>query len=55
MTLTLIGAAILFIVFIVFDIKMWKWGLKRIGILQQLSQQQNFNREDPFEEFKWEI
>lgn len=47
--------AILLIAFIVFDIKMWKWGLKRIRILQQLSQQQNFNREDPFEGFKWEV
>lgn len=48
-------SSILLICFIIFDIKMWKWGLRRIRHLQQLSQQQNFDRDHPFDGFTWNI
>ena len=44
----------LMVVFVVFDIMMWKWGLKRINRLQERSKDQDFNREDPFANFTWE-
>jgi len=46
-----IGA--LFIVFIIFDIKMWRWGLKRIKRLQERSKEQGFDRLHPFDGFTW--
>ncbi len=48
-------SAILFVVFIFFDIKMWKWGVRRIRRLQELSQQQNFDRFNPFNGFTWKF
>lgn len=45
----------LFIVFIVFDIKMWRWGLKRIKRLQERSKEQGFDRQHPFDGFTWDI
>lgn len=52
-------AGVLFIVFVVFDIKMWKWGVRRIKRLQELSNEQkderNSLRLNPFEGFKWYI
>ena len=44
----------LMVVFIVFDIMMWKWGLKRIKRLQERSKEQDFDRSDPFANFTWE-
>lgn len=44
---------ILFIVFIVFDIKLWRWGLKRIKRLQERSKEQGFDRMHPFDGFTW--
>jgi hypothetical protein len=32
---------------------MWKWGVRRIRHLQDLSQQQNFDRTNPFDGFTW--
>jgi RsiW-degrading membrane proteinase PrsW (M82 family) len=43
----------LFLIFFVFDIMMWRWGLKRIKRLQERSKEQNFNSQNPFEGFKW--
>lgn len=48
-----IVSGILFVVLIFFDIKMWKWGVRRIRRLQELSQQQNFDRSNPFDGFTW--
>lgn len=47
-----IGA--LFIAFIVFDIKMWRWGIKRIKRLQECSKEQTFDRDHPFDGFVWD-
>lgn len=44
---------ILFILFVVFDIYMWRWGIRRVRHLQQLSQQQEYNRSHSFSGFKW--
>lgn len=44
---------VLFIVFIIFDVRMWKWGLKRIKRLQQRSREQDFDRQHPFDGFTW--
>ena len=48
-----IASALLFIVLIWFDVKMWKWGCWRIKRLQLLSQQQDFDRNHPFDGFIW--
>ena len=45
---------VLFIVFVVLDVKMWRWGLKRIKRLQERSQEQNFDRQHPLASFKWD-
>ena len=46
---------VLFIVFVVFDIRMWRWGLKRIKRMQERSKEQDFDRQNPFQGFKWDI
>ena len=46
--------AVLFVVFIIFDIKMWRWGLKRIKRMQERSKEQTFDREHPFDNFVWD-
>lgn len=45
---------VLFIVFIVFDVRMWKWGLKRIKRLQDRSKEQDYDRLHPLDNFKWD-
>lgn len=50
-----LACGVLFIVFIVFDIKMWRWGLKRIKRLQERSQEQDFDRMHPFDGFTWDF
>jgi len=54
---TVVGilCAALFVIFIVFDIKLWRWGLKRIKKMQQRSHEQTFDRNNPFEGFQWNI
>lgn len=55
---TSVGVALagaLMLVFLVFDILMWRWGMKRIKRLQERSKEQNFDRMHPFEGFKWDI
>lgn len=48
-------AAVLVIVFLVFDVKMWRWGLRRIKRMQERSKEQNFDRQHPFDDFDWDI
>ena len=48
-------SGLLLFVFILFDIKMWKWGVRRIRRLQALSQQQDADRSDPFAGFTWYV
>jgi RsiW-degrading membrane proteinase PrsW (M82 family) len=47
--------ALLFIAFVIFDIKLWRWGLKRIKRMQERSQEQDCDRSDPFRGFTWEV
>lgn len=46
---------VLFVVLVWFDVKMWKWGVRRIKRLQELSKQQNFDRNNPFAGFTWDF
>ncbi len=46
---------VLTIAFIVFDVKMWRWGLKRIKRLQERSKEQGFDRQHPFDGFTWDF
>ena len=48
-------AGFLIIVFLVFDVLMWRWGMKRIKRMQERSKEQNFDRQHPFDGFKWDI
>lgn len=45
---------VLFVLFIWFDVKMWKWGVRRIKHLQELSKKQDADRSHPFKDFVWE-
>lgn len=52
----------LFILFVVFDIYLWRWGVRRIRRLQELSGRQQAEEaqrrplpENPFEGFKWYV
>jgi hypothetical protein len=46
---------VLFIVFVVFDVRLWKWGLRRIKRLQERTQEQDCNRLRPFDGFTWYV
>ena len=48
-------SAVLFVVLLWFDIRMWKWGVRRIKHLQELTKQQNVDRSHPFEGFTWDF
>lgn len=48
-------AGILMIVFLVFDVMMWRWGMKRIKRLQERSKEQDFDRQHPFDGFVWDV
>lgn len=50
-----IAGVFLFVVLIWFDIKLWKWGRRRIKRLQMLSSQQDFDRNHPFDGFSWDF
>lgn len=54
-TLSTSLCVLLFIIFVVFDIRMWKWGLRRIKRLQERSHEQNVDRSHPFDGFTWEV
>lgn len=47
--------AVLFIVFIVFDIRLWRRGLRRIKQMQERSREQGFDRQHPFDGFTWTV
>ncbi|MBO4600449.1 MAG: PrsW family intramembrane metalloprotease, partial [Bacteroidales bacterium] len=50
-------AAVLFVVLVWFDIRMWKWGIRRIRHLQELSLQQARAADvpqNPFDGFTWD-
>lgn len=51
----MISSGILMAAFIIFDVKMWKWGLKRIARMQELSQREDYDPADPFKGFKWQF
>lgn len=46
---------VLFVVFVVFDVKMWRWGLKRIKRLQERTGEQDYDRMRPFDGFTWNV
>lgn len=48
-------SSVLMVAFVIFDIRMWKWGLRRIRRLQARTQEQNFDRNNPFEGFTWRV
>ena len=48
-----IFSSLFFVVFIWFDIKMWKWGIRRIKELQRLSEQQGEAARSAFDGFQW--
>ncbi len=57
-------SGILFPVFIWFDIRLWKIGMRKLGHLQQLSEEQygdsfenntTTQMQDPFSNFKWDV
>ena len=55
MTVGMAVAGILMVLFIVFDILMWRWGIKRIKRMQERSKEQNFDRQHPFDGFTWDV
>lgn len=48
-------SGVLIIAFIIFDIKMWRWGIKRIKRMQERSKEETFDRNHPFDGFVWDI
>ena len=48
-------AGVLMVLFLVFDVMMWRWGMKRIKRLQERSKEQDFDRQHPFQGFNWDI
>lgn len=45
----------LMLAFIVFDVMMWRWGMRRIKRMQERSQEQGFDRRNPFDGFTWDV
>lgn len=54
-TLATAVVLVLFVAFVVFDIKMWRWGMKRIKRLQERSREQDCDRRHPFDGFTWNV
>lgn len=46
---------VLFILFVIFDIRMWRWGLKRIKRMQARSHERGFDPMHPFSGFTWDV
>ncbi|MBP3762315.1 MAG: PrsW family intramembrane metalloprotease [Bacteroidales bacterium] len=46
---------VLMVAFIVFDVQMWRWGIRRIKRMQERSQEQDFDPSNPFEGFTWNV
>lgn len=47
--------SLLFIVFVIFDVKLWRHGLKRIKSMQERSRQDDFDPYNPFKDFRWDV
>ncbi len=54
-TIALTVAGGLIVVFLIFDVVLWRRGIKRIKRMQERSKEQNFDRQHPFDGFKWDI
>ena len=54
-TLATIVTVVLFISFVIFDIRMWRWGLMRIKRLQERSKEQDCDKLRPFDGFTWNV
>ncbi len=54
-TVAALVCSVLFVIFVVFDIRLWRRGMKRIKTMQQRSRQQGFNRLRPFDGFTWNV
>ena len=52
---TALVSGVLTLVFIYFDVKLWRWGLRRIKRLQERTHEQNFDRQHPFDGFNWNV
>lgn len=52
---TVLVSGVLTLVFIYFDVKLWRWGLRRIKRLQERTHEQNFDRQHPFDGFNWNV
>ena len=50
-----IVGAVEFVIFIIFDVMMWRKVLRRIRKMQELSQREDFNPSNPFDGFKWSV
>ena len=48
-------SGLLMVAFIVFDVMMWRWGMRRIKRMQERSHEEGFDRSDPFEGFTWSV
>lgn len=48
-------SGLLFVALLWFDVKMWKWGVRRMRRLQELSRQQDADRRHPFRGFTWDF
>ena len=46
---------VLFVVFVIFDVRLWRWGLRRIRRMQERSREQDCDRLRPFDGFTWNI
>ena len=54
-TVAALVCSVLFVIFVVFDIRLWRRGMKRIKTMQQRSRQQGFTRLRPFDGFTWNV
>ena len=48
-------SGVLMVAFIVFDVMMWRWGMRRIKRMQERSREQDFDRANPFDGFTWNV
>lgn len=48
-------SGLLMVAFIVFDVMMWRWGMRRIKRMQERSHEQGFDRMNPFDGFTWNV
>jgi RsiW-degrading membrane proteinase PrsW (M82 family) len=53
--LGMVVSGVLMVAFIVFDVMMWRWGMRRIKRMQERSREQDFDRTNPFDGFTWNV